>query len=130
MCTKQFLPNDVYILKHQNKHAHTPTTGPHPYFEISAPHVRTQPWLRRLRKQVKITHKHIQTKANKDKLCETKQNQCYSAIKKKQHNSGVRFEPMFIRVLEISPLLESCSDIYAVQTSCLIATLLFNVLFL
>ncbi len=35
--------------------------------------------------------KHIQAKANKDKLCETKQNQRYSPVKKKQHNLGVRF---------------------------------------
>ncbi len=33
-----------------------------------------------------MTHKHIQTKANTDKLCETMQNQHYSPIKKKQHN--------------------------------------------
>ncbi len=38
-------------------------------------------------------HKHIQAKANKDKVCETKQNQRYSPVKKKQHNLGVRFEP-------------------------------------
>ncbi len=41
----------------------------------------------------KWRHKHIQAKANKDKLCETKQNQRYSPVKKKQHNLGVRFEP-------------------------------------
>ncbi len=39
--------------KHQNKHTHT--TGPRPYFDTSAPHVRTQPWQRRSRKQVKKT---------------------------------------------------------------------------
>ncbi len=48
-----------------------------------------------------MTHKHIQTKANTDKLCETTQNQRYSPIKKKQHNLGVRFEPF--------PLLEFLS---------------------
>ncbi len=52
-----------------------------------------------------MTHKHIQTKANKDKLCETKQNQRYSPIKKTQSNLGIWFEPF--------PLLESYSDIYA-----------------
>ena len=76
-------------------------TVPRPYFEIFAPHVHTQPWQRRSRKQVKMTHKHIQTKANMDKLCETKQNQRYSPIKKKQSNLGVRFEPF--------PLLEFLS---------------------
>ncbi len=35
-----------------------------------------------------MTHKHIQTKANTDKLCETLQNQRYSPIKKKQRNVG------------------------------------------
>ncbi len=73
------------------------------YFEISAPHVRTLPWQRRLWKQVKMTHKHIQTKANTDKLCETKQNQHYSPIKKKQRNLGVRFETF--PLLEFSPRL-------------------------
>ncbi len=74
------------------------------------------------RKQVKMTHKHIQTKANTDKLCETMQNQCYSLIKKKQRNLGVRFEPF--PLLEFSPPLEICSDIYTGPTSCLIVTLL------
>ncbi len=87
-----------------------PQTGPRPYFEISAPNVRTQPWKWRLRKQVKMTHKHIQSKANTDKLCETMQNQCYPPIKKKQHNLGIRFQAF--PLLEFSPLLESCSDIY------------------
>ncbi len=42
--------------------------------------------------QVKMTHKHIQTKANTD-MCETKQNQLYSTIKKKkQHNLSIRFQ--------------------------------------
>ncbi len=36
-----------------------------------------------------------------DTLCETKQNQHHSPIKKKQHNLGVRFEPY--------PLLEFLS---------------------
>ncbi len=48
-----------------------------------------------------MTHKHIQTKANTDKLCETKQNQRYSPIKKKQRNLGVRFK--------LFPLLEFLS---------------------
>ncbi len=52
-CTKQFLPNDVDIWKHQNKHANTPT-GARPYFEISAPHVRTHPWQWQSQKQVKM----------------------------------------------------------------------------
>ncbi len=103
-------------------------TGPRPYFEISAPHVRTQPWQLRSRKQLKMTQEHIQTKANTDKLCEIKQNQRYSPIKKKQRNLGVRFEPF--PLLDFSPPLESCSDIYASPTSCLIVILLFNVLFL
>ncbi len=93
-------------------------TRPYPigprYFDISA--------------LTKMTHKHIYTKANTDKLCETMQNQHYSPIKKKQHNLGVRFEP--VPLLEFYPSLESCSDIYAGPTSCLIITLLFNVLFL
>ncbi len=45
-------------------------------------------------------------------------------IKKKQLNLSIRF------LLEFSPLLESCSEIYAGPTSCLIVTLLLNVLFL
>ncbi len=56
------------------------------------------------------------------------QNQHYLPIKKKQCNLWVRFEPF--PLLEFSPPLESCSDIYAGPTSCLIETLLFNVLFL
>jgi len=46
----------------------------------------------------------------------------------KQHSLGVRFEPFAL--LEFSPPLEICSDVYAGPTSCLTATLLFNVLFL
>ncbi len=92
------------------------------------PHVHTQPWQRQSRKQAKMTQKHIQAKANMDKLCQTRQNQCSSPIKKKQHNLGVRFEPF--PLLEFSPPLESCSDIYAGSTSCLIVTPVFNVLFL
>ncbi len=92
------------------------------------PHVHTPPWQRQWWKQAKMTHKHVQAKANTDKLCETKQNQHYSPINKKQHNLDVWFEPF--PLLEFSPPLESCSDIYAGPTSCLIVTLLFNVLFL
>ncbi len=76
----------------------------------------------------KMIQKHIQAKASMDKLCETKQNQRYSPIKKKQHNLIIRFEPLAL--LEFSPPLESCSDIYGGPTSCLILTLLFNILFL
>ncbi len=54
--------------------------------------------------------------------CETKQNQRYSSIKKTQSNLGIWFEPF--------PLLESNSDIYAGPASYLIATLLYNFLFL
>ncbi len=70
--------------------------------------------------------KHIQTKDNMDKLCETKQKQCYSPIKDntKQHNLGV------FQLLEFSTPLESCSDIYAGPTSCPIVTLHFNAWFL
>ncbi len=93
---------------HQNKHAHTPT-GPHPYFDISA----TQAY---------------SNKSNTDKLCETMQNQCYSPVKKKQRNLCVRFEPSAL--LEFALPLESCSDINARPTSCLIVILSLNVLFL
>ncbi len=72
--------------------------------------------------------KHIQTKANTDKLCETMQNQRYLSKRKKQRNLRARFKPF--PLLEFSPPLESCSDIYAGPTSCLVVTLLFNVLFL
>ncbi len=99
-----------------------------PLFWNLHPHTHTQPWQRRSWKQVKMTHKHIQTKANTVKLCETKQNQRYSPIKKKQRSLGVRFEPF--PLLEFSPPLESCSEIYVGPTSCLIVTLIFNVLFL
>ncbi len=69
--------------------------------------------------------KHIQAKANKDKLCETKQNQRYSPVKRNNTTSASDS-----RSLSVSPPLECCSDIYTVPTSCLIITLLFNVLFL
>ncbi len=82
MCAKRFLPNDVDIWEHQNKHAHTPT-GPRPNFDISAPHIPTQPWHNDdRRKRANMAHKHIQTKANTDKFCETKQNLRYSPITK------------------------------------------------
>ncbi len=32
---------------------------PRPYFDTSAPHVRTQPWQRRSRKQVKKTQAYL-----------------------------------------------------------------------
>ncbi len=67
-------------------------------------------------------------KSNTDKLCETMQNQHYSPIKKKQRNLGIWFE--LFALLEFSPPLEICSDIYVGPTSCLIVILLFNVLFL
>ncbi len=50
-----------------------------------------------------MTHMHIQTKANTDKLCETKQNLIYSPIKKKQCNLGVWFQAF--PLLELSSLL-------------------------
>ncbi len=86
------------------------------------PHIYTQPW----RKKAKMTQQHIQAKASTDKLCEIKQNQRYSP--KKQHNLSIRFKPFTL--LEFSPPLENCSDIYAGPTSCLIVTLLVNALFL
>ncbi len=126
-CTKRFLPNYVNILKYLNKHAHSPI-GPRPYFEISAPHVRTQPWHNddRGNKQRWLTS--IFKQKQTDKLCETMQNQRYSPIKKKLRNFGIQFGPFLL--LEFSPLLEIYSDIYSGPTSCLIVTLLFNVLFL
>ncbi len=72
---------------------------------ISPPHTYVR---NHCRTTITETHKHIQTKVNKDKLCETKQNQCYSPIKKKQHDLGLRFEPFAL--LEFSPPLESCFD--------------------
>ncbi len=93
-----------------------------------APHVRTQPWHKDDRGNKRRWHTHFQTKANTGKLCETKQNQRWSPIMKKQRNLGVRFE--FFPLLEFSPPLERCSDIYTDPTSCLNVTLLFNVLFL
>ncbi len=59
--------------------------------------------------------KAYSSKASMDKLCETKQNQRYSPIKKKQHNLSVRFEPF--PLLEFSPPLESSSDIDMGTTS-------------
>ncbi len=70
---------------------------------------------------MKMTHKPIQTEVNTDKLCETKQNQHYSPIKKNKRDLGIHFEPF--PLLEFSPPLERCSDIYTV-------TLLFYVLFI
>ncbi len=74
-----------------------------------------------------MTHKHIQTKANTDKLCETMLNQRYSPIKKKQRNLGVRFEPLLL--LEF---LSTAGKLlwYLRGSSCLIVTLLFSALFL
>ncbi len=109
----------------KNKHAHNPT-GPCPYFDIAAPHLHTQPWQRQSWKQAKMTHKHIQTKDNTNKLCETMQNKRYSPIKNKQHNLSIRFESF--PLLEFSPLLESYSEEGPILA--LIVTLLFNVLFL
>ncbi len=81
-----------------------------------------------LRKQAKMTCKYVQAKANLDKLCETMQNQCYSPIKKKKkRNLCVQFQAFLL--LEFSPPLESCSNMYAGPTSCMIMNL-FYVLFL
>ncbi len=121
-----FLPNDVDIWKHQNKHTHT--TGPRPYFDTSA-HVYVHNHGNDDRGN-KWRHKHIQAKANKDKLCETKQNQRYSPHLSKRNNTTSASDSSPSRSLSFSPPLESCSDIYTGPTSCLIITLLFNVLFL
>ncbi len=59
-------------------------------------------------------------------FCETMQNQHYSPIKKKQRNLSIRFEPFLL--VEVSPPLENCPDIYVCLTACLIITLLLNVL--
>ncbi len=76
-----------------------------------------------------MTHKHIWTKANTDKLCETMQKSMLLTYQKETTNLRVRFDPFLL--LEFSPPLESCSDISACPTSCLIIiNLLFNVLFL
>ncbi len=57
---------------------------------------------------------------------ETMQNQRYSPIKNKQRNLSVQFGPFPLHEF----LSKSSSDIYAGPSSCLIVTLLFNVLFL
>ncbi len=101
-------------LRDFDKPAQSPT-GPCPYFNISTPHVHIDPWQWWTRKQVKMTHKHIQTKVNMDNLWKTNQNQCYSPIKKKQCNLGVRFHAF--PLLVFSPPLENCSDIYTGPTS-------------
>ncbi len=85
-------------------------------------HTYTQPWQWQSRKQAKMTQKHIQAKASTDKLCETRLNQRYSPIKKKQHNLG--------SLSSLHCWKAALSDIYSGPTSCLIVTLLFNVLFL
>ncbi len=61
----------------------------------------------------------IHTYSN-DYFCETKQNQCYSLIEKKQSNLDVRSQSF--PLLEFSPALESWSDIYTSPSSCLIVT--------
>ncbi len=127
MCTKLFLPNGVDIWKHHNKHTHSPI-GPRSYFDISASDVRTQPWNNNDRSNKRRWLPSIFTQNPTHKLCETMQNQRYSPIKKKQCNLGIRFMPFLL--LEFSPLLESCSNIYTGPTSYLIVSLLFNVLFL
>ncbi len=66
-----------------------------------------------------MTHKHIQIKANTDKLCETKRNNATSASDSSPSRS-----------LSFSPPLDSCSDIYVGPASCPVITLLFNILFL
>ncbi len=76
----------------------------------------------------KWRHKHIQAKANKDKLCEQSKINVTHLSKRNNTTSASDSSPS--RSLNFSPPLESCSDIYAGPTSCLIITLLFNVLFL
>ncbi len=63
-----------------NVHLYTGGGGGVHGFEISASTpTYTQPWQGQSRKQAKMT----QAKANMNKLCESKQNQHYSPIKKK-----------------------------------------------
>ncbi len=80
-CTKQFLPNDVDIWKHQNKHAHTPTgarpilkSPPHTYVHIHGNDNRRNKW--RWHSDIKW-HSEYEAYSNKSwhKLCEMKQNQ-------------------------------------------------------
>ncbi len=92
---KRFLVANIDVWNHQNKHAPSPK-GSHPIF-IAKPHTY-----------------------GTDYFCETKQNQCYSPIEKKQSNLCVQsqaFPQPWV------PALESWTDFYPVPTSCLTETL-------
>ncbi len=114
-----------WYFKAQNKHALSPI-GHRPYFDISAPHVHN-PVMTMI---VETSEDDTQAYLNNSQHRSFVWNNAKSTLltnKKKQRNLGVRFEPL----LELSPPLESCSDIYVCPTSYLIViTLLFNVLFL
>ncbi len=71
-----------------------------------------------------MTHKHIQTKANTNKLCETKHNQhSNSHPSRRRNNATLASASRLSRSLSFSTA-GSCSDIYTGPTSCLIETLL------
>ncbi len=74
------------------------------------------------------THKHIQAKANTDKLCETKQNQRPTHLSRRTNTT---LHP--IRALPTPWVLSTAGKLLWYlrgPTSCLIVTLIFNVLFL
>ncbi len=100
---------------------------PRPYFDTSAPHVRTHPWQRRSRKQVKKTSIF---KQKPTRISCVKQSKINVTHLSKRNNTTSASESSPSRSLSFSPPLESCSDIYTGPISCLIITLLFNVLFL
>ncbi len=113
----------MLIFESTKSNTSTPQTGPRPYFEISTPHVRT------VRNHGNDDHRNKRrwhTSIFKQQptqiSCETKRNQRYSPIKKKPHNLEL--------LVELFPLLEFCPPLWYLHGSCLIVTLLFNVLFL
>ncbi len=120
-----FLPNDVDIWKHQNKHAHRPI-GTRPYFDISAPHVCSQPWHNNVCGNKRRWYTSI-FKQKPTQISCVKQCKINVTHLSKRNNATLASDSSPSRSLSS---LHRCSDIYAGLTSCLIVTLLCNVLFL
>ncbi len=110
--------------KAPNQTCHTPT-GPRPYFEISDPHVRTQPLQRRSRKQVKIHTSIFKQKPTWISFVTRSKINVTHLSRRNSATSASDSSP--------SRCLSSLDCWKAAPmgpTSCLIVTLLFNVLFL
>ncbi len=115
----------MLILKAPKQTHHSPT-GPSPLFwYLRSPRTYTT-MATTIAETSEDDTQAYSNKANTD-MCETKQNQLYSTIKKKNNTTSASDSRPS---LKFSAPLESCSDIYAGPTSCLIITLLVNVLLL